>query len=231
MATLGVAAAAILAGCPVYDGDNGHRVCEFGKGSQSCYDCPNPYYTDECVPYQCGSNYDCPSGYSCQANLCVSGGPGNCNKPSDCPSGQSCGKDNQCRPGDCTRNGCPNGGTCRLSGGKPECVSLDGGSPIDAGPAPDASVPDAGPPPQCTRDGEQDTCLAGSICLHHNCYLNCSPSDPKACKGADRYNICKAVTATTGTYNVCSATSNPGTECDTTKPCLSPNVCIDGYCK
>src|SRR5882757_153554 len=149
---LGLAGAAVLGGCPIYDGDGGHRVCD-GSG---CWDCPDPYYSGSCVDYTCNSTSDCPGGYSCQGYYCVPGGGGS----------------------DCSVNGCPNGGVCKLQGGVLQCVggggAVDGGGgPIDAGPAPDAS--DAASY-VCQKEGVQDACTAGSICLNHNCYIACSPS-------------------------------------------------------
>jgi len=212
---LGLTTAAILIGCPVYDGDSGHRVC---SSNGACYDCPSDYYSDECVPYQCSSGYDCPSGYACQNNYCVSGG-GSCGSDFDCPSGQACGTDRQCHSGDCTTNGCPAGSTCTLSGGKAQCVNADAG-PADSGPT------------QCSVDGTQDICASGSICLHHNCYIACSPdAGADACKGADKLNVCKQVKAPNGTYSICGSDANNGTQCDATHACASPSVCIDGYCK
>ncbi len=206
---LGLAGAAVLAGCPIYDGDGGHRVCD-GDG---CWDCPNPYYSGDCVNYTCNSSNDCPSGYSCQGYYCVRGG------------------------GDCQISGCPYGETCKLQGGVLQCVGNgDGGAPIDAGPAPDAA-PDSGPDAAsyvCKTEGVQDACTAGSICLNHNCYIACSPSaGANACKGADKYNTCKQVFATSGNYYICGSDTNLGTECDLSKgkDCTRPAVCIDGYCK
>ncbi|WP_394839688.1 hypothetical protein LVJ94_22635 [Pendulispora rubella] len=217
-AALGLTTAAVLSGCPIYDGDSGHRVC---TGGGDCYDCPNSYYSNECVPYQCGSSYDCPSGYSCQNNYCVGGGK-SCSSDANCPYGQVCGSDRQCHNGDCSTNGCPNGGTCKLSGGKLQCIYPDAGPPTDAGPA------------QCTGDGTQDICATGSICLHHNCYITCSPdAGADACKGGEIYKltVCRPVTAANGSYNVCGSETDIGNECDAKRPCSSPTLCIDGYCK
>jgi hypothetical protein len=95
-------------------------------------------------------------------------------------------------------------------------------------------TPDQQPVFTCGTDGVQDNCQAGSICLRHSCYIACSAdAGADACKNADKFNQCKAVTTTSGTHNVCGSTDNLGTDCDPTqgKNCATPLICIDGYCK
>jgi len=86
----------------------------------------------------------------------------------------------------------------------------------------------------CTADGAQDKCQTGSLCLRHSCYITCdSDAGADACKNADKFNVCKSVTTSNGSYSVCGSNANLGSECDPTqnKACASPLVCIDGYCK
>ncbi|HWL85957.1 MAG TPA: hypothetical protein VNO21_09155, partial [Polyangiaceae bacterium] len=203
-AALGVGGAAVLSGCPIYDGNSGHRICD----DQWCYDCPDSFYSNECVSYTCSSNNDCPNGYSCQNNYCVRGSGG----------------------GDCSVNGCPPGETCKLAGGTLQCVGSGSG---DGGVAGDGGAADASTN-LCEKEGVQDACASGSVCLNHNCYIACAAdAGANACKGADKFNVCKPVAATSGTYYICGSDSNLGNECDTSKGrnCPSPQVCIDGYCK
>lgn len=200
-ASLGLAVAAVLSGCPIYDGDSGHRVCPPG---QTCYDCPNSYYTNECVPWRCNSGYDCPGGYVCDNNLCRSTGPQ-----------------------DCRVTGCPSGQDCKLSSGKLQCVP---GTPQDGG------SPDSGTPTVCNVEGTRDACAADSVCLNKKCYVSCSlDAGPDLCKNRvnDRYNTCKNVSASSGTYPICVSEVNEGSECDLAagRDCTRPNVCIDGFCK
>jgi hypothetical protein len=113
---------------------------------------------------------------------------------------------------------CGPNGTCQ-----PGLKCLDGGC-----------SPDQQPVFTCATDGAQDSCQAGSICLRHSCYIACSAdAGANACKSADKFNQCKAVTTSSGTHNVCGSTNNLGTDCDPTqgKNCASPLICIDGYCK
>jgi hypothetical protein len=95
-------------------------------------------------------------------------------------------------------------------------------------------TPDQQPIFTCNVDGAQDNCQPGSICLRHSCYIACNAdAGADACKAADQFNQCKAVTTGSGTYNVCGSTTNLGTACDPTqgKNCDGSLVCIDGFCK
>jgi hypothetical protein len=85
----------------------------------------------------------------------------------------------------------------------------------------------------CNQDGVQDACAAGSICLHHNCYLSCAPPNAAVCDNFSPFNICKTVTTVSGNHQVCGSDSNLGNECDPTAgiACSPGKICIDGYCK
>ena len=87
-----------------------------------------------------------------------------------------------------------------------------------------------------TKDGTQDLCASGSICLHHNCYISCTgATDTTSCTKADKFPICKSVTTSSGAHFVCGSNTSLGSECDPTatppKTCATGKVCIDGFCK
>ncbi len=163
-----------------------------------------------CTP-SCSSTVACPSGYSCDlTNGVCTGNPNPCTLGGNqCTGGTVCVQqhcDTACGP----NNACSNGLVC-----------INGGC-----------MPNQKPNFICNTEGVQDNCAAGSICLRHECYISCSPSDPNACKTADQFNICKSVTTSTGTYNVCGSSTNLGNQCDPTQGLNCPNsgICIDGYC-
>lgn len=175
-----------------------------------------------CIP-KCASS--CATGYACDANGSCTGGLSACNSSAGtvCGTGTSC-VNTRC-VGTCATDGsCPSGEVC-VAGG---CVIND---------RPTFFCDTAG-----TADGTQDTCKSGSICLHHNCYIACSLGGGDAgtdggtsCATADSFNVCKAVTDATGTYDVCASSTNLGSECDPTNPtapkCASGQACIDGFCR
>jgi hypothetical protein len=114
---------------------------------------------------------------------------------------------------------CGTGGTCPTND-----VCVQGGC-----------VPEQAPTNfTCTTDGVQDNCATGSICIHHSCYIACNPeAGAAACQSADQFNQCKAVTTSSGTYDVCGSSTNLGNQCNPTdgQSCSnSAAVCIDGYC-
>jgi hypothetical protein len=95
-------------------------------------------------------------------------------------------------------------------------------------------IPDQSPQFICNTQGVQDSCNAGSICLHHSCYIACTPGDGgNTCQAADNFNICKPVASSTGTYYVCGSATNLGNQCDPTQgdSCGSPAICINGFCR
>jgi hypothetical protein len=163
-----------------------------------------------CTP-SCSASKACPTGYACDS------GKGVCTQnPTPCTDSSSCGG-KVCVEQHCV-DPCSGAGTCGAG-----LVCVDGGC-----------TPDEQPVFTCKVDGAQDSCQPGSMCLRHSCYIACgADAGADACKTADQFNQCKAVTTGSGTFNVCGSTSNLGTDCDPTqgKNCTAPAICIDGYCK
>jgi hypothetical protein len=188
-----------------------------------CFDttqCPNNEQCVQgvCTP-SCNADNPCPTGYSCDTSKGVcTGNPTPCTDSSQCTGGDVC-VEQHCVPPCGANNSCPTGLVC-----------VEGGC-----------IPDQKPQFVCGADGTQGDggagqCANGSICLHHNCYIECSGDagpDGGGCNQADRFNICKSVTTSSGTYDVCGSNSNLGGQCDPTQNqnCTSPAICIDGYCK
>jgi hypothetical protein len=166
-----------------------------------------------CTP-SCTGGAVCPTGFSCNTTTGVcTGNPTPCGEAADagtCGGGTTC-VDERCVPS------CGDGGTCPTGD-----VCVGGGC-----------IPDQKPQFVCQADGVGPGCAAGSTCLHHNCYIGCDGDASNACATADPFNVCKPVTTSGNTYDVCGSNSNLGSECDPTisKACADPNqVCIDGYC-
>ena len=231
--------------CRLGSGAGGVPACvpiggDGGGGTSSCQsddDCPTPAgskcLTGACVPPQdqcvdatqcpaaaqcvdgactpsCSANKPCPTGYACDtAKGVCTGNPAPCTSSAQCTARKACVQEHCVDP-------CGPGGTCAAG-----LKCIDGGC-----------TPDQRPGFTCTTDGAQDSCQQGSICLRHSC-IGCDPEATDACKNADTFNQCKAVTTSSGTYNVCGSTNNLGTECDPTQSrnCASPLICVDGYCK
>jgi hypothetical protein len=199
--------------------------------ADQCYDGTQCPPGDKCVQGACtptcqvtadGGGSSCPTGYSCTdigdastSGVCT-GNPEPCeSNPGICPPGTVCAQNH------CTAS-CGAGATCPAG---EECVQ--GGC-----------VPKQDPRFLCSTDGVQDTCAAGSICIHHSCYIACSAdagpdSGASTCQSAAQFNECKPVAASGATYYVCGSATNFGTECNPTlgQACSSPGaVCIDGFC-
>ncbi len=177
-------------------------------GSASCVD-------GRCVP-KCAST--CASGYSCDSTtgLCT-GGTGACGTSKACATGSTCVNERCVAPAQ-TNGTCPAG-----------TVSVAGGCVIDDRPIFFCDK-------DGTKDGTRDTCAAGSICLHHSCYISCTgTTDTTSCAAADKFPLCKSVTTSSGSHFVCGSSTTLGSECDPTatppKTCSTGKVCIDGFCK
>ncbi|HEY8076749.1 MAG TPA: hypothetical protein VIF62_21635 [Labilithrix sp.] len=202
-------------------------------------DCPTPAgskcLSGQCVAPadQCADQTQCPSGDQCVQGACTP----SCNGGTPCPTGFSCNPDQHV----CTGNPTPCTTSASCSGGD-VCVEQHCVAPCGAGftcPSGEVCIdggciPDQKPQFTCTTDGAMDACQAGSICLRHSCYIACdADAGADACKAADKFNVCKTVTTSSGDHTVCGSDTNLGTDCDPTvgKNCADPLVCIDGYCR
>jgi hypothetical protein len=184
-----------------------------------CFDTTQCPANEQCVAGVCtpgcASGSTCPTGFSCDPKTSVcSGNPTPCGTTAD---GGTCSGSNVCVEDHCVlpcgvASTCPSGQVC-VAGG---------------------CIPDQKPQFTCAKEGTQDACAAGSICIHHSCYIGCNAdAGADACKNADKFNVCKSVTTSGGTYSVCGSSSNLGTQCDPTTGKQCPNagaVCIDGFC-
>lgn len=234
--------------CHLASGSNGAPQCvpTIGDGNggvtSSCKsdkDCPSPAgskcLTGTCVPPQdqCADATQCPGDAQCVDGACTP----TCSASKPCPTGYGC----DTAKGVCTQNPTPCTTSAQCGNGK-VCVQEHCVEPCGAGGTCGAGLkcvdggctPDQRPVFTCNTEGVQDTCQSGSICLRHSCYIACTAdAGVDQCKNADRFNQCKPVTTSSGTYHVCGSTENLGTECDPTqgKHCTSPRICIDGYCR
>lgn len=208
-------------------------------------------------PTACGSDSDCASdgaGYKCVS--------GNCTAPADqCFDGTQCAPGDVCADGKCTPS-CSNDtcstpsytcsavDTCTVPTqpcnitndcGGPDAVCVDGAcvprSPdgtCDTGSVwvENGCIPNQSATFVCSIDGTQDVCAAGSLCLHHSCFISCEPPNQNACSGLPDFNQCKSVNTTSGAHSVCGSSDNLGGQCDPTagQECGGALICIDGFC-
>lgn len=159
----------------------------------------------------CEDDGDCSPSWSCDTDKGICSVPKQpCEITSDCGSA-----DLVCVAGACVPKA-PNG----------ECE--DGFVPVENG-----CIPDQSPNFVCDVDGTQDACAAGSICLHHSCYISCEVPNQNACSALPDFDQCKSVTTPSGAHAVCGSSENLGGECDPTSgvECPVGSVCIDGFCK
>lgn len=85
----------------------------------------------------------------------------------------------------------------------------------------------------CANDGVQDVCAAGSICLHHSCWISCDAPHQSVCASMTVLNTCKRLQEAGATYDVCATSQNLGGQCGaggTGATCSGGMVCVDGYC-
>jgi hypothetical protein len=188
------------------------------------------------VPNQCFDQSQCSTGEKCVAGKCTLG----CTGDSDCRDGFKC---DTAHGGVCTipakactiTNDCGSamlvcvGGACvpRSNGGtcsNPGDVWTENGC-----------IPNQGATFTCQQDGVQDACTAGSICLHHDCWISCDATTMVPCTSQTILNTCKPVVSNGTSYNVCGTSQNLGSECGAgsigNKMCTGGKVCIDGFCK
>jgi hypothetical protein len=198
------------------------------KPQDQCFDGTQCPPNDQCVAGVCtptcgptadGGAQQCPIGYSCDSKGVCTGNPNPCGSTGEmCATGTVC-VDTHCVPPCAVGNTCPTGDVC-VAGGcipdqKPRFVCGADGTP---------------------GDGMPGNCAVGSICLHHSCYIACTMSDAgdagNGCRAADNFNVCKAVSASGTTYDVCGSATNLGSQCDPTQGiACDAGVCIDGYCR
>lgn len=176
--------------------------------------------TGKCTP-ACTTNTDCgTSGYTCNTTLGICVNPAKpCKITNDCG-----GPSSVCVAGACVPRS-SSGGTCP-----------PGDSWVQNG-----CIPNQAAQFTCKTDGEvgvanppAGVCLAGSICLHHSCYITCDATQsPNACTNQPTINKCKSVTTTSGDHSVCGSSSTLGGQCgaDSGKACSSGQICVDGFCK
>lgn len=185
--------------------------------TDQCFDQSQCAAGDRCVAGKCtpscvsASSCAASSGYTCDTNL------GICSKPTkSCSITNNCGGPSQV----CVDHAC----VPRSAG--PVCVKGDVW--VENGCIPNQSASFT-----CSADGQQDACLAGSICLHRSCYISCDAPNTKACDSQPTLNVCKPVTSASGVHSVCSSKGNLGNQCDLTsgKACVAGKICIDGFCQ
>ncbi len=236
-------------GTPTRDGgttsDSGHDSAV--TGCQSDLECVSTGAGAKCLDGtcvkpadQCFDGTQCPANNQCVAGVCTPA----CDGTHACPTGYSCDT-----KGVCTGNPTPCGSGNQVCGGGTVCVEQHCVTPCGVGNSCTGAglvcvnggcIPDQKPQFICGADGTlgngmAGNCAVGSLCLHHSCYIGCTPDDAGgtgSCRAADKFNLCKSVTTSSGSFNVCGSSTNLGTDCDLTqgRNCTT-GVCIDGYCR
>jgi hypothetical protein len=168
-----------------------------------------------CLPPCGGASPACPAGYACDFNRGVcSVNPSACASTSACQGGAVCVETRcvaPCAPADA-------GSQCAASQ-----VCVNGGC-----------IPDQQARFACQNDGNQgslaSSCSPDAVCLHGDCYAACE-AEGGGC--ASPGESCKSVTIAKGTFAVCGADANLGSDCDPAvgRYCSAPKACIDGYCR
>jgi hypothetical protein len=171
----------------------------------------------------CNQNNPCATGYSCNFDL-VAPGVGVCNL----------------NPAPCINNGgCQGGTVCVESHCAAPCVASDAGLSCPAAGqlcVNGGCIPDEKALFTCTNDGSEgppaNACAAGSICLHHDCYVDCAGASEGGVACASN-QTCKQVKIVKGTYSVCGGATNLGSDCDPQSglACASAKTCVDDYCR
>jgi hypothetical protein len=217
LALLG-AAAALLAGCPVYSDDSYYPPSGSG-GTWISEDAGTPPLVDATTASSCAQPGNCPEGYTCA----VSG---------------------VCELGDCSVTGCVSGYVCELESGTLQCVSTTAPPPEDAGPSQDSG--DTGlacqsnadctsssicldgacvPPASQCYDGTQ--CPVGDRCVQGACTPSCQVSEDGGSSSCPTGYSCTAIDDAS-TSGVC--TGNP-TPCESDpSECAAGTVCAQNHC-
>ncbi|MFO0547645.1 MAG: hypothetical protein U0271_04605 [Polyangiaceae bacterium] len=184
--------------------------------SNQCFDQTQCADGSVCAAGKCVTSCDtatCASSYSCSADLNLCTTPvRSCTVTNDCGGPDSVCVDSACVPRS-------DMGTC----GAGEVWVQNG------------CIPSQSAIFVCNVDGQQDACAAGSLCLHHSCYISCAAPNDMACSALPDFNVCKSVTTVSGDHPVCGSDQNLGSECDPTGAtgvaCNAGLICIDGFCR
>jgi len=214
-----------------------------GGGGARCID-------GACTPEAalCSDATQCGSGESCVDGVCTP----KCATDQPCPIGLGC----DLSLGVCSLNESVCASTADCQGGT-VCVEQFCVAPCDLAEGPlcpdqelcvnGGCLPDQAASFACTNDGytglAANACSSGSICLHHDCYVECeidggAPCAAPAC-GIDggapcaTPSVCKALTTQQGTFTVCGPASALGSQCDPAvgATCDAGADCVDGYCR
>lgn len=211
-------------------------------------------------PASCAVDADCKNagaGYACVSGICTSPDD-QCFDQTQCAAADKCAA-GKCEPACTTDMDCPSGSgygcdttkgicskplkTCKITndcGGPSEvCVAgacvprAVGGNCATGDWVENGCIPTQKATFICKADGQQDVCAAGSLCLHHACYISCAAPNQTACNNLPTFNVCKPVTTQSGAHDVCGSNQNLGGECDPTvaNSCGAGKLCIDGFCK
>ncbi|HXX68274.1 MAG TPA: hypothetical protein VEK07_13880 [Polyangiaceae bacterium] len=198
----------------------------------------------ECTPQSglCSDGTQCSSGEACVDGVCTP----HCAASNPCPIGFGC----DLNRGVCSLNAtvcatnaeCQGGTVCVESYCVAPCAQPDAGALC-----PNAEVcvnggciPNQAASFTCKNDGytgqASTTCDAQSICLHSDCYVQCSLDAGVDGGGgcSDPTTVCKQVTTAQGTFAVCGPPSELGSQCDPaagTYCTTAGSLCIDGYCE
>jgi len=194
----------VLGGCPIYPSNN-YRVCD----ATGCYDCPDNYYSGACIAWQCSTDQDCGSGYSCDNDgYCVAGSYGS--------GGYDAGGG---ITGQCN---CPAGTLCKLANGQISCVQPGGGG--DAG-LPEASSPDSGGG-QGDGSSTADASEGGPVLGPCNADSTCGGHGEKCIDGqcAQQVTLCSDTSQCNASGSAC-VDGVCEARCDVAHPCPSGYGC------
>ncbi len=190
-----------------------------------------------CTPQSglCSDGTQCSAGESCVDGECTP----HCSAALPCAIGFEC----DLNRGVCSLNStvcastadCLGGTVCVQAHCVAPCSSPDAGAicPATEVCANGGCIPNQAASFACTNDGYTgpvaNSCELGAICLHDDCYVECS-LDGGVCTAGQ---VCKEVTTLQGTFAVCGPPSELGSECDSAAGLYCPpgELCIDGYCK
>jgi hypothetical protein len=207
--------AAFLAGCPIYSSQD-YRVCT----GTTCYDCPDPNYSNMCVPWSCNTDSDCGSDYACTADgLCA---PASLFDAGGLDAG---GGDDASVQGDCTQTGCPSGQLCVLARGVASCQTVALG--FDASAQQDSTAPasDATSEASLATDGAPDGAADGWTLPEAT--LVDSPSD-----GGLAYDAVDEALFSDGSAGDGggSPEASASVACNAGGDCSVGSYCVDGQC-